>query len=301
MIETKILSDAPGIQNQGLVDKTEGTSLPTMTNAVIVGRFKRGRMDKAMVVTANNYQAVLGHDPSNPSYLALEDVFALGVRQISVLRIGDLFRGSQPSDSSDTNDGFDTNTVSFLKFQNNQQINSNDGVVGGLIYSVNGGPLQAIKEALPTITEGELGEQLGRSLTMYAFLPQADSFLPFGRDGGFGWHDTDMPNGLEVDKFYLFGLNDLVLQEFSAIKDLPQPDGVMQHEVSLTVYPANKLPAANIDYDIFDLINDPSSYTADEIAYFAAHGITPAVKNPDGSYTIKSQLALPVFEPTTEV
>ncbi|WP_199506835.1 MULTISPECIES: hypothetical protein [unclassified Psychrobacter] len=88
MIETKVLGDAPGIQNQGLIDKTEGPRLPAMTNAVIVGRFKRGRMDKAMVVTANNYQAVLGHDPSNPSYLALEDVFALGVNQVMVLRTG---------------------------------------------------------------------------------------------------------------------------------------------------------------------------------------------------------------------
>lgn len=88
MIETKILGDAPGIQNQGLIDKTESTSLPAMTNGVIVGRFKRGRMDKTMVVNANNYQAVLGHDPNNPSYIALEDVFALGVNKIFVLRTG---------------------------------------------------------------------------------------------------------------------------------------------------------------------------------------------------------------------
>ncbi|WP_199506836.1 MULTISPECIES: hypothetical protein [unclassified Psychrobacter] len=95
MIETKVLSDAPGIQNQGLIDKTESTSLPAMTNGVIVGRFKRGRMDKAMVVTANNYQAVLGHDPSNPSYLAVEDVFALGVNQVSVLRTGSSTNASE--------------------------------------------------------------------------------------------------------------------------------------------------------------------------------------------------------------
>ena len=84
MIETNILGDAPGIQNQGLIDKTESTSLPAITNGVIVGRFKRGRMDKEMVVTANNYRAMLGHDPNNPSYLAVEDVFALGVSKVSV-------------------------------------------------------------------------------------------------------------------------------------------------------------------------------------------------------------------------
>ena len=89
MIETKILGNAPGIQNQGLIDQTESTSLPAMTNGIIVGRFKRGRMDKAMVVTANNYQAVLGRDPNNPSYLAVEDMFALGVNQVNVLRVGE--------------------------------------------------------------------------------------------------------------------------------------------------------------------------------------------------------------------
>ena len=93
MIETKILGDAPGVQNQGLIDKTESTSLPTMTNAVIVGRFKRGRMDKTFKVTASNYQALLGHDPSNPSYLAIEDLFALGVNQIYIVRTGSLGKG----------------------------------------------------------------------------------------------------------------------------------------------------------------------------------------------------------------
>lgn len=90
MIESNILGDAAGIQNQGLIDKTESSSLPAMTNAVIIGRFKRGRIDKEMTVTAKNYQALLGHDPSNPSYLAIEDVFARGVSKVSVLRIGNV-------------------------------------------------------------------------------------------------------------------------------------------------------------------------------------------------------------------
>ena len=93
MIETKILGDAPGVQNQGLIDKTESTSLPTMTNAVIVGRFKRGRMDKPFKVMASDYQALLGYDPSNPSYLAIEDLFVLGVDQIYIVRTGSLGEG----------------------------------------------------------------------------------------------------------------------------------------------------------------------------------------------------------------
>lgn len=88
MIESNILGAAVGIQNQGVIDKTEGTSLPSTTNGVIVGKFKRGRMDKAFVVTRDNYKAMLGHDPSNPSYQAVEDVFNRGVSQVSVRRVG---------------------------------------------------------------------------------------------------------------------------------------------------------------------------------------------------------------------
>lgn len=88
MIESNILGAAVGIQNQGVIDKTEGTSLPSTGNAVITGKFKRGRMDKPFKVTASNYQALLGHDPSSPSYLAVEDCFKRGVSEISVLRVG---------------------------------------------------------------------------------------------------------------------------------------------------------------------------------------------------------------------
>ena len=88
MIESNILGAAVGIQNQGVIDKTEGTNLPSTGDAVIAGKFKRGRMDKAFVVTRDNYRALLGHDPSNPSYLAVEDAFKRGISEISILRIG---------------------------------------------------------------------------------------------------------------------------------------------------------------------------------------------------------------------
>lgn len=90
MIETQILGDAVGIQRGQVIDKSETTALPSLANGVIVGRFKRGRMDKSFTVTANNYQALLGHDPSNPNYLAVEDLFALGVSEVNVRRLGSL-------------------------------------------------------------------------------------------------------------------------------------------------------------------------------------------------------------------
>ncbi|MGP9511073.1 hypothetical protein ACT3RN_00575 [Psychrobacter sp. AOP5-GZ1-6] len=88
MIESKTLGSAAGVQYQGVIDKTEGTSLPSLVNGVIVGRFKRGRMDKPFKVTASNYKALLGHDPSNPSYLAVEDAFKRGISEVSILRTG---------------------------------------------------------------------------------------------------------------------------------------------------------------------------------------------------------------------
>ena len=88
MIESKILGSAVGIQRGDVIDKSETTVLPSLANGVITGCFKRGRMDKPFKVTTANYQALLGHDPSNPSYLAVEDAFKLGVSEISVLRVG---------------------------------------------------------------------------------------------------------------------------------------------------------------------------------------------------------------------
>ena len=88
MIETKILGDAVGVQRQDVIDKSETTPLPSLANGVITGRFKRGRLDKPFKVTASNYKALLGHDPSNPSYLAVEDAFKNGVNELSILRVG---------------------------------------------------------------------------------------------------------------------------------------------------------------------------------------------------------------------
>ncbi len=93
MIESKTLGSAAGVQYQGVIDKTETNSLPSLANGVIIGRFKRGRMDKPFKVTASNYQALLGRDPMNPSYLAVEDAFKRGISEVSILRTGGLTQG----------------------------------------------------------------------------------------------------------------------------------------------------------------------------------------------------------------
>lgn len=100
MIESKILGSAPGIQREDVIDKSETTVLPSLTNGVITGRFKRGRMDKPFKVTANSYKALLGHDPSNPSYLAVEDAFKRGISEVSILRVGGSSKAVAPAPTS---------------------------------------------------------------------------------------------------------------------------------------------------------------------------------------------------------
>ena len=288
MIETKILGDAVGIQRGDVIDNSETTVLPSLANGVITGHFKRGRMDKPFKVTSDNYRSLLGYDPSNPSYLVVEDAFKRGIREVSILRVGQAGNLSG-GDTGNSKEGI----VSFLKMQNNEMIDSTHGTIGGIVYSVNGGAIKSYTEELPV-----KGEFQGRFLTMYAFIPPEaeNDFFYFGRDGGFGWSDANMPSNLDVDSFYISGLNNLAWQELSSMRDIPQPDKFTQGEFEMTVYPASKLPSANIDYDIFDLIIDPSSYASSELAYFAVLGVTPSTKNPDGSYTIKSQLSV-VFPP----
>lgn len=88
MIESNILGAAAGVQYQGVIDKSEGTSLPALSNGVIIGRFKRGYTGKVFTVTADSYRMMLGHDPSNPSYMAVADLFSRGVSEVSVCRVG---------------------------------------------------------------------------------------------------------------------------------------------------------------------------------------------------------------------
>jgi hypothetical protein len=55
----KDLGEAVGIQSQGTVDKTE-TQTKRLTSALIVGRFKRGRVDKPMTIHQGNIRGQLG-------------------------------------------------------------------------------------------------------------------------------------------------------------------------------------------------------------------------------------------------
>ncbi len=87
MIETTILGAEVGVQRNPLKDKTESVLYPSANNAVLVGKFKRGAVGKPFKVTKDNYRAMLGYEPNNPSYMAVEDVFDKGVSEVFVLRV----------------------------------------------------------------------------------------------------------------------------------------------------------------------------------------------------------------------
>lgn len=124
------------------------------------------------------------------------------------------------------------------------------------------------------------------------------SFLSYGADDINDYPPLKLPTELDITALYFQGFNADYYRVSSEIKDFEEAliledlAAMVAGEVSVTYYPASKL-SANFDVDIFDLIIDPSTYTAEEVQYFASHGITPATKNADGSYTIKSQLTLP--------
>ena len=105
MIQSKILGEAPGIQYQGVKDESEVNQTGGLTTGYFVGRFKRGFMSKPFAVTATNFQALLGYDPSNPDYLAAEDVFNRGVPSLQVLRVGSFVDSGSDSGNGDGSNG----------------------------------------------------------------------------------------------------------------------------------------------------------------------------------------------------
>ena len=87
MNTTKILGEAVGIQRQDILDRTEEQTAEGLTGAVILGRFKRGRVDAPMAIHQGNIRGQLGHDPKNPGYIAVQDCLDAGVPSVQVLRI----------------------------------------------------------------------------------------------------------------------------------------------------------------------------------------------------------------------
>lgn len=89
MNTTKILGEAVGVQWQGVIDRTETNPASSLTQAIIIGRFKRGEIGRIMTITKDNIRAMLGYDPTNPAYIAVQACLDAGVPSVQVLRVSD--------------------------------------------------------------------------------------------------------------------------------------------------------------------------------------------------------------------
>ncbi|SFT12283.1 protein of unknown function, DUF285 [Acinetobacter bohemicus] len=94
MNTTKILGEAVGIQRQDIIDRTEEQTTDGLTGAVILGRFKRGRLDAPMEIHQGNIRGQLGYDPKNPDYIAVQDCLDTNVPSVQVLRLKSNISGS---------------------------------------------------------------------------------------------------------------------------------------------------------------------------------------------------------------
>ena len=84
---TTIIDQESGIQYQGVEDRSSRTGTYPVIG-MITGQFRRGRFDKPMTITNENIKAQLGYDPTNPHYMAVQDVLSSGVPSVQVLRVG---------------------------------------------------------------------------------------------------------------------------------------------------------------------------------------------------------------------
>lgn len=83
----QLLNTASGIQFTGVQDKTGTDSATGLNTALIVGQFRRGRLDKPMTITQDNIRSELGYDKDNQDYQAVQDVLER-YSSVDVLRVG---------------------------------------------------------------------------------------------------------------------------------------------------------------------------------------------------------------------
>ncbi|RLL18970.1 hypothetical protein [Acinetobacter chengduensis] len=98
MTVSKILQGQAGIQYGAVTDKSEADPRDSLNNVFFTGQFKRGRFDKPMKVHSGNVRAMLGYDPENMDYVAIEDALATGVPFVWVQRVAEAGGSCQPTE-----------------------------------------------------------------------------------------------------------------------------------------------------------------------------------------------------------
>lgn len=116
MFPLSVLGEAVGIEYQGITDHSgAGTSANGLNNAVFVGRFRRGRTDRPMLIAQDTIKARLGYDPDNPDYQAVQDCIDV-VGRVWVLR------AANPASTTQT---WQWPSGDVLQWQSNQPVEFN--------------------------------------------------------------------------------------------------------------------------------------------------------------------------------
>lgn len=85
-VVTAVLGEESGIQYQGVKDKSGGTG-QAVPSTLITGKFRRGVYGRTMTITSGNIRGMLGYDPENTDYQAVEDALSTGIPSVQVLRL----------------------------------------------------------------------------------------------------------------------------------------------------------------------------------------------------------------------
>lgn len=90
-ITVKSLGKGTGIQYTGVIDNSSVSNSNSMGDALVIGYFRRGSLDRVMNINKSNIRALLGYDPLNPSYIAVQDILDQNVANVRVLRISEMY------------------------------------------------------------------------------------------------------------------------------------------------------------------------------------------------------------------
>ena len=106
----KLLGEAVGIQFTGTRDETGTNPILGLNDGLIVGRFRRGRMDKPMRITQQNIRAELGYEPNNKFYQAVQNALD-NFPHVDVLRVGEVGSSQEISINATYDSSHQTMTV----------------------------------------------------------------------------------------------------------------------------------------------------------------------------------------------
>lgn len=108
-----VLGQSVAVQFSGIEDRSGTAPINGNSNGLIVGSFRRGRIDKPMYITNNNIRSELGYEPSNRYYQAvqnaLDDFSFVWVMRVENPTILLLLDGSWLLDGSFNLDGVKNN------------------------------------------------------------------------------------------------------------------------------------------------------------------------------------------------